>query len=75
MVAVHRGLRITEVQRRRFVELFMAAVDKVGFESDVRFKEAIRGAIEFGTEIARVNSNAASDDDLHSLRDIPRWRW
>jgi hemoglobin len=75
VVAVHRGHRITEVQRRRFVELFMAAVDKVGFAGDVRFREAIRSAIEFGTEIAKVNSNATSDDELHPLNEIPRWQW
>lgn len=75
VVAVHRGRRITETQRRRFVELFMAAVDWAGFAGDARFKEALRTAIEFGTEVARVNSNATSDDELYPLDDIPRWRW
>jgi hemoglobin len=75
IVAVHRGRRITEEQRRRFVELFMAAVDEAGFADDTRFGEAIASAIEFGTEIAMVNSHAATDDDLHPQREIPLWRW
>jgi hemoglobin len=40
LISVHRGLRITEERRRRFVELY--------------------------TE---------SDDELHPLREVPRWTW
>jgi hemoglobin len=65
VVAVHRGRKITEEQRRRFVRLFMTAVDEAGFASDARFKDAIASAIEFGSEVAVVNSHATSDDELH----------
>jgi hemoglobin len=75
VVAVHRGRKITEEQRRRFVQLFMTAVDEAGFACDTRFKETIAGAIEFGSEVAMVNSHATSDDDLHPQREIPRWHW
>src|SRR5438094_6722408 len=30
LIAVHRHLKITEEQRQRFVELYMAALDEVG---------------------------------------------
>jgi hemoglobin len=75
VVAVHRGRRITEEQRRRFVRLFMSAVDEAGFAGDQRFKDAIASAIEFGTEIAMVNSHAVTDEELHPQREIPRWQW
>jgi hemoglobin len=75
VVAVHRGRKITEEQRRRFVELFMAAVERTGFAEDERFKDAVRSAIEFGTEVAKVNSHATTDDELYPLQEIPRWRW
>jgi hemoglobin len=75
VVAVHRGRRITEMQRQRFVDLFMAAADEAGFADDERFKEAVRSAIEFGTEIAKVNSHARTDTELHPQREIPRWHW
>jgi hemoglobin len=75
VVAVHRGRRITEEQRQRFVQLFMAAVDQVGFASDTRFRDAVASAIEFGTQVAMVNSHATSDDELHPQREIPHWRW
>ena len=31
--------------------------------------------VEFGTQVAKQNSNAATDDDLHPLREVPRWNW
>ena len=75
IVAVHRGRHITEEQRQRFVALFNAAIDRVGFASDTRFKNAVVSAIEFGSEIAKVNSNATTDDELHPQREIPQWHW
>jgi hemoglobin len=35
----------------------------------------VRSAIEFGAEVARVNSNATTDDELYPLNEIPRWHW
>jgi hemoglobin len=75
VVAVHRGRKITEQQRQRFVELFMSAVDRAGFAADGRFRDAVASAIEFGTEIAMVNSHATTDDELHPQREIPRWQY
>jgi hemoglobin len=42
LISVHRGLRITEAQRKRFVELYMAALDAAGMPSDAAFREAVR---------------------------------
>ena len=75
IVSVHRGRKITEPQRQRFVELFMAAVAQAGFADDEPFKKTVKSAIEFGTRIAIVNSNATTDDELHPQRVIPHWRW
>jgi len=75
IVSVHRHLKITEEQRQRFIDLFMAAVDKAGFANDGRFLRTVKSAIEFGTQVARVNSNAATDADLFPLNSIPLWRW
>jgi hemoglobin len=75
IVAVHRHLRISEEQRQRFIELFMAAVEQAGFAGDLRFMATMRSAVEFGTEVARVNSNAGTDAELFPLNDIPHWEW
>jgi hemoglobin len=68
-------VRITEVQRQRFVELYMAAADNVGLPAAQPFREALRSHVEFGSHVAKQNSHAETDDELHPLRAVPRWQW
>ena len=75
LIDVHRGLAITEEQRRRFVELYTAALDAAGLPADAPFREAVLEHIEFGTQVAKQNSNARTDEELHPLREVPRWNW
>jgi hemoglobin len=75
LIDVHRGLKITETQRQRFVELYRTALEKAGMPGDAPFRQAVLEHVEFGTEVAKQNSNASSDDELHPLREVPRWTW
>ena len=75
LIAVHRGLHIREEQRARFVELYMAAMEKAGMPQDVAFRNAVREHVEFGSQVAMQNSNAATDAELHPLRSVPKWTW
>lgn len=75
IVAVHRGLKISEAQRERFVELYVAALDTAGMPADAPFREAVRQHLEFGTRVAVQNSHAERDDQLHPLRQVPQWSW
>jgi hemoglobin len=75
LIEVHRGLRITEPQRQRFVELYLAAADVAGLPDDAAFREALRSHVEFGSHVAMQNSRARTDADLHPLREVPRWQW
>jgi hemoglobin len=75
LIAVHRHLKISEEQRRRFVELHMEALDEAGMPDDGPLREAVRSHAEFGSRVAMRNSNAESDEELHPLREIPRWSW
>lgn len=75
LIAVHRGLRITEEQRQRFIELYMRALDAAGMPADEPFRRAVREHVEFGTEVAMQNSNADSDEELYPLHEVPRWTW
>jgi hemoglobin len=75
LISVHRGLKISEEQRRRFVELYMAALDAAAMPSDPAFREAVREHVEFGSRVAMQNSHADSDEQLHPLREVPRWTW
>lgn len=75
LIAVHRGLKITEEQRRRFVELYLNALDTARMPADTAFREAVREHVEFGSRVAMQNSRAVGDADLHPLREVPRWTW
>ena len=75
IIDAHRHLRISEEQRQRFIELYMAAADTAGLPADPAFRAALRSHVEFGTEVAMRNSHATTDDELHPLREVPRWRW
>ncbi len=75
LIDVHRGLEITEEQRERFVELYMAALDAAGMPDDEPFRTAVREHVEFGTRVAMQNSHATSDTELHPLREVPHWTW
>jgi hemoglobin len=75
LIAVHRHLQISEEQRQRFVTLYMAALDASDLPDDQEFREAVRSHLEFGSKVAMQNSHAESDDQLHPLREVPRWTW
>ena len=75
LIDVHRGLKITEPQRQRFVQLYLAAADTAGLPDDPPFREALRSHVEFGSHVALQNSHAETDDQLHPLREVPRWEW
>jgi hemoglobin len=75
LINVHRNLKITEVQRRRFVELYLAALDAVDMPGDKSFRDGVRSHVEFGSQVAMQNSNAATDDELHPILEVPIWTW
>lgn len=75
MIDVHRGFKINEEQRQRFVDLYLAAADQAHLPADPAFREALRTHVEFGSAVAVQNSNAETDDQLHPLRHIPKWNW
>ena len=75
LIDVHRGLKISEQQRRRFVELYLAAASTAGLPDDPAFREALQSHVEFGSQVAMQNSHAETDDQLHPLREVPKWTW
>jgi hemoglobin len=75
LIDVHRGLRITEAQRQRFVELYMAALDRADMPTDQAFRDAVREHVEFGSRVAMQNSHADTEEELHPLREVPAWTW
>jgi len=75
LIEVHRGLKINEAQRERFVKLYMAAADTAGLPNDAPFRQALLEHVEFGSQVAKQNSHATTDAELHPLREVPKWTW
>src|SRR3954468_9235323 len=51
LIAVHRGLHITEPQPERFVELYGPAPAAAATPADEPFRSAVREHVEFGTRV------------------------
>jgi hemoglobin len=75
LIDAHRGFNITEEQRQRFVDLYMVAADKAGLPDDKPFREALKSHVDFGSNVAKQNSHSKTDDELHPLREVPKWTW
>lgn len=73
MVAKHIGMAITEPQRRRWVNLMQDAADEADLPDDPEFRAAFLGYIEWGTRLARQNSQPGADVFLDAP--VPRWGW
>ncbi|HEY3528628.1 MAG TPA: oxidoreductase [Nocardioides sp.] len=73
LIDVHRGLRITDEQRRRFIDLYAAALDAADRPADPAFRKAVMEHIEFGTAVAQQNSHATTEEELHPIREVPLW--
>jgi len=75
LIDVHRGFHITEEQRQRFVDLYMQAADQAHLPDDQPFREALKAHVDFGSHVAKQNSNATTEAELHPLREVPKWTW
>ena len=73
MVRKHIGMAITEPQRRRWVNLIQDAADEAGLPADPEFRAAFLGYIEWGTRLARQNSQPGADVFLKAP--VPHWGW
>ena len=75
LIDVHRGLEITDEQRKRFVELYLEAASDAGLPDDRPFRDALREHVEFGVKVAQQNSRARTDAELYPLHEVPKWEW
>jgi hemoglobin len=73
MVSRHLGLEITEAQRARWAQLIGEAADEAGLPDDPEFRSAFAAYIEWGTRIARSNSQPGAEPPPEAP--VPRWGW
>jgi hemoglobin len=73
MVSKHLGLAITEEQRFRWVQLIAQAADEAGLPDDPEFRSAFLAYVEWGTRLAKGNSEPGADPPRKAP--VPRWGW
>ena len=74
MVTRHKDLAITQEQRLRFATLMSMAADVAGLPDDPEFRSAFIAYVEWGTRLARHNSQPDADD-VPQEAPTPRWGW
>jgi hemoglobin len=73
MVTQHVGRKLTEAQRKRWMDLLLDTADEVGLPTDPEFRSAFVGYIEWGTRLAVINSQADAIPDTN--QPMPKWGW
>lgn len=73
MIAQHLGRRLTQEQRRRWVEILLASADAVGLPDDPEFRSAFVAYLEWGTRLAVINSQRGAE--VVADAPMPKWGW
>ena len=73
MLGKHRGLAISPEQRFRFASLMSLAADDAGLPDDPDFRSAFVAYVEWGTRLAKHNSQP--DAEVFEHAPVPRWGW
>lgn len=73
MLRHHLGRAISEVQRRRWVELLVDAADEVGLPDDAEFRASFMAYVEWGTRLAKAFSQPGAAVNLDEP--VPQWGW
>ena len=74
MVMHHLGKLLTEEQRRRWISLLIDAADSVGLPDDPEFRSAFTAYVEWGSRLAKMNSNLGETCDPKT-EPMPAWGW
>ncbi|MBO2011246.1 group II truncated hemoglobin [Hymenobacter negativus] len=74
MVMHHLGRHLSEIQRRRWLNLLLDSADEAGLPTDPEFRAALVGYLEWGSRLAVLNSQdgAPAPDPAAGM---PQWGW
>ncbi|WAX93375.1 group II truncated hemoglobin [Aminobacter sp. NyZ550] len=73
MISHHLNRHLTEEQRRQWIALLLDAADEAELPDDPEFRSALVAYIEWGTRLAKLNSQDGAAPALHEP--MPRWGW
>lgn len=74
MIHKHLGKHLTEVQRKRWVDLILDTADTLDLPDDPEFRSALVGYLEWGSRLAVINSNVESISEPKDVP-MPTWGW
>lgn len=73
MIQHHLNRRLTEDQRKRWIALLLEAADEIELPDDPEFRSAFVAYLEWGTRLARLNSQEGAAPQLDEP--MPEWGW
>ena len=73
MIRKHLGRSLTEVQRRRWIELLLDCAEEEHLKDDPEFRSAFVAYLEWGTRLAVINSQPAAE--VVEDAPMPKWGW
>jgi hemoglobin len=73
MVHQHLNRHLTQIQRRRWMELLLETADELGLPDDPEFRSALVGYLEWGSRLAVINSQPGAKVDQEAP--MPKWGW
>ncbi|MFE9575135.1 CDGSH iron-sulfur domain-containing protein [Nocardia sp. NPDC006044] len=73
MLSEHKGKRLSEEMRARWVELLLRAARDAGLPNDPEFRSAFQSYIEWGSRLAVENSQSESRPPANMP--MPHWDW
>jgi hemoglobin len=73
MIRHHLGRALSELQRKRWLELLLECADELGVPSDPEFRSAFLAYLEWGTRLAVINSQPGAEASENVP--MPSWGW
>ena len=65
MIQHHLNRRLTEAQRKQWIALLLEAADEARLPDDPEFRSAFVAYVEWGTRLARLNSQDGAEPELN----------
>ncbi len=74
MIQQHIGKMLTEEMRQRWSGLLIQTADEIGLKDDPEFRSAFVGYIEWGSRLAKINSQL-DENPIDQSEPMPTWGW
>jgi hemoglobin len=74
MINKHLQKHLTEVHRKRWIELLLQTADELLLPDDPEFRSAFVAYLEWGTRIAVLNSQTDTNTETFDTP-MPQWGW